>query len=371
MCLEEKKFVNKQAFHILIVEDARVINDKLTKNLKKEDYHCSQAYTLEEAHKIVEEEDIDLIILDLHLPDGDGEEFLHLLKTEKPQTKVVVFTADDDLARRDELFRLGIVDYIFKGKNSALIQHEISSIITTLTIAPQYTVLIVDDSFTSRKIIKSILSPMGYNLLEAANAAEAFSILQQHKVDLVLLDMELPDMNGMEVLKTIKSKPEYFHLPIFIVSSDSHIETVRNAYKEGAMHYFTKPFSPEELKLKVEQIVKLKHNHKQLQCQARISNSCQAFFDHFCAVAVVDSKLSLLYTNEKFSSLFEAASSSLFEIFQKRYDTFLGDILMALKEHKSVETKLHYNKRDISVKIFPLEDAKLLLVFEHTQSITP
>lgn len=117
-----------------------------------------------------------------------------------------------------------------------------------------HTLLVVDDSVTMRRIIKNTLQKLGFrNFLEAGNGAEALDILAktEGKVDLILLDWNMPEMDGLEFLKVVKSSEEYRALPILMVTTEAAKEDILTALKHGVNNYVVKPFTPETLKAKV------------------------------------------------------------------------------------------------------------------------
>ena len=87
-----------------------------------------------------------------------------------------------------------------------------------------YTILIVDDSITTRSLMKNILFHCGYNFQMVQNPKEAFEVLKKSKFDLILSDLEMPEMDGVRFVKELKANPEYAKIPVLIVSSSSNNE---------------------------------------------------------------------------------------------------------------------------------------------------
>ncbi len=87
-----------------------------------------------------------------------------------------------------------------------------------------YTILIVDDSITTRSLMKNILFHCGYNFQMVQNPREAFEVLKKSKFDLILSDLEMPEMDGVRFVKALKANPEYSKIPVLIVSSSSNNE---------------------------------------------------------------------------------------------------------------------------------------------------
>ncbi|TSA41453.1 MAG: response regulator [Betaproteobacteria bacterium] len=110
------------------------------------------------------------------------------------------------------------------------------------------TCLIVDDMQNIRMVTKQILLNLGCgSVLEASTGEEALKLLSIHAVDLVLLDMVLPQMSGIACLQAIRSNPKTSHIRCVIITSDRVESHVREAIAAGAAGYVVKPFSPRTL----------------------------------------------------------------------------------------------------------------------------
>ena len=117
-------------------------------------------------------------------------------------------------------------------------------------------VLVVDDSAIMRKVIEQILEMLGHEAVPAANGVEAFDRLKEHgDVKLILLDWNMPEMNGIEFLRAVKDKPELAEIPVIMLTTESERRKMIEAIEAGAKHYLTKPFQPETLATKILQSV--------------------------------------------------------------------------------------------------------------------
>lgn len=115
--------------------------------------------------------------------------------------------------------------------------------------------LVVDDMSTMRKIIRTILNQLGYtNVDEAENGKEALAKLRGGNYDFVLLDWNMPEMDGFETLKQIRSDDRIKHIPVIMVTAEAKKENVLAAVQAGANNYIVKPFTPETLKEKIEKV---------------------------------------------------------------------------------------------------------------------
>ena len=119
-------------------------------------------------------------------------------------------------------------------------------------------VLLIDDSSTMRKIQKRVLETMGItDIIEAGNGKEALEKLKENNNDFtfVLCDINMPEMNGMETLKAIRTNPDTAKLPVIMCTSVAEKGQVMEAIKPGATNYLVKPFQPEELQNKINTVL--------------------------------------------------------------------------------------------------------------------
>ena len=119
-------------------------------------------------------------------------------------------------------------------------------------------VLLIDDSSTMRKIQKRVLETMGItDIIEAGNGKEALEKLKENNNDFtfVLCDINMPEMNGMETLKAIRTNPDTAKLPVIMCTSVAEKGQVMEAIKAGATNYLVKPFQPEELQNKINTVL--------------------------------------------------------------------------------------------------------------------
>jgi two-component system chemotaxis response regulator CheY len=117
------------------------------------------------------------------------------------------------------------------------------------------TIMIVDDSATMRSLVSSYLSEMGdYSTIEARSGFEALKLLPTQTVDLIVTDINMPDINGLELINYVKSSPIYRHLPLIVITTDKGEADRQRGLSLGAREYITKPFSLEELRDAVNRV---------------------------------------------------------------------------------------------------------------------
>ena len=125
------------------------------------------------------------------------------------------------------------------------------------------TVLVVDDVKENVDILVDILKE--HDLVTALNGVTALEVLQEEEIDLILLDIMMPDMDGFELCKIIKSQNKNCHIPIIFLSGKDTLEDIQKGFKLGAVDYVTKPFEPFELLSRVGTHLKLHAYEKSLE----------------------------------------------------------------------------------------------------------
>lgn len=113
--------------------------------------------------------------------------------------------------------------------------------LNTLAQRIQSTVLVVDDDEFQRKLVNSVLAAANYQLVFASNGVEALSILRKLRPDLILMDVMMPDMDGLEVTRQIKAAPRLADIPVIMITGKSEKNTVTNSLKVGAIDFVVKP----------------------------------------------------------------------------------------------------------------------------------
>ncbi len=115
------------------------------------------------------------------------------------------------------------------------------------------TILIADDSPTMRAMLVAIIEEIGnYQTVEASSGFEALRLLPREHVDLILTDINMPDINGLELISYLRTNPNYKNIPIFIISTEGSVLDVEKGKRLGADEYIVKPFSPVTLQQLIE-----------------------------------------------------------------------------------------------------------------------
>ncbi len=117
--------------------------------------------------------------------------------------------------------------------------------------------LVVDDSSTMRRIIKNTLGRLGYkDILEAEDGVVAWKVMGENSdIDILVTDWNMPEMNGLELVKKVRSEAKYEDMPIIMVTTEGGKTEVITALKAGVNNYIVKPFTPQVLKEKLEAVL--------------------------------------------------------------------------------------------------------------------
>jgi two-component system chemotaxis response regulator CheY len=118
-------------------------------------------------------------------------------------------------------------------------------------------ILIVDDFATMRRIVRNVLKQIGFtNMLEADNGKAALKVLKKENIDLILCDWNMPEMPGIDLLKTLKSEDELKDIPFVMVTAEAQKDNIIEAVKAGVNSYIVKPFTAETVSEKLNTIFK-------------------------------------------------------------------------------------------------------------------
>lgn len=125
-----------------------------------------------------------------------------------------------------------------------------------------YRVMIVDDSRSMRAFVRRVMDLSGFEVdscLNAANGSEALALLSQERVDVILTDINMPEMNGEDFVRQMGQRDEFRSIPVVVVSTDGTENRIRRLLALGAKGYVVKPFSPEALRAELERVLEVKN----------------------------------------------------------------------------------------------------------------
>ncbi len=257
-----EKVISKSIKNLLVIEDETIVQDEIKKLLGNGKTNVLRAITAEEGLKALEENEVDCIVLDLHLEGISGFDFLEQIKKKKKlkNIPVIVYTARDLTSNEEVKLKRYSESIIIKGAHSldrlideaTLFLHKVvqsegkekdekDSPMDAKAYAGK-NILLVDDDLRNVFALAHVLEEYEMNVIIAKHGKEALEQLGEHKnVDLVLMDIMMPEMDGYECMKEIRKKPEFKNLPIIALTAKAMKGDKEKCLKAGANDYLTKP----------------------------------------------------------------------------------------------------------------------------------
>ncbi len=187
----------------------------------------------------------DLILLDLILPDINGVEVTRQVKAQLPGTTIMLLTLYDLNEYRSEALQAGADALVSKSELSDAWVRSLAE--KMMVNSKKHSILIVDDSPTIRRMVMAALRPLDAELSEASTGLEAIEQLALKDYAAMTLDLNMPDMHGLEVLQFLRSSERYRDLPVIVLTTRGDEDSRVQALADGANLYLTKPFRPDEL----------------------------------------------------------------------------------------------------------------------------
>lgn len=221
--------------HILLVEDDDGLAAVLKTFLESQNYRVIRKATLSEARTCLAEMQPEVVVLDLTLPDGNGLDLIESLRTKAGTLPipVIVITGQQ---REEQLLGNGtIIDWLTKPFDG---EQLIKAIDRALGLFCSFKVLVVDDDMDTRKVITTQLRGMGLQCIEAKDGSEAISFARSESPDLIVLDVLMPNVDGYQVVETLKEEARTTPLLIYTCSDLSVAD--RELLTLGVTQHLTK-----------------------------------------------------------------------------------------------------------------------------------
>jgi len=235
------------AAKILIVDDSRAILAYASGILKGAGHSVLTTDNPLSVAALVRRERPDMILMDMQMPAVSGEDVVSTLKRFgcSDGVRVVFFSASvsvADLAIKTKV--LGAHGYIHKASplNPETLLSEVERLLSVPLRAPtRMGALVVDDSRAMRMLLAQILRAEGYQVTSAAHGREALERLQEETPSLALVDLEMPEMGGLELITAMRANPSTQKIPVLLVTSVKDEERIGEVLKAGASGYLNKP----------------------------------------------------------------------------------------------------------------------------------
>lgn len=257
---------------ILIIEDEKILGEIINKKLSLEGYSVTLAADGQQGVDMAMKNIPDLILLDLMMPKMNGFEVIETLKN-YDATKgipIIVISNSGQQTEIERVVSIGIKDYIIKAqfspddviekvKKYLNEEYEEGKGVQKTTIHKNIKILLAEDDQFLSSLVAQRLSKEGYKVINATDGASVIKIFEENTPDLVLMDIIMPEMNGMEVLKNIKSQDKYKNTIVIIFSNLGQDHEIEEAMKAGADDFLVKVnFTLKEVVEKIQSHLKKK-----------------------------------------------------------------------------------------------------------------
>jgi len=245
---------------ILTVDDDSLIRKIIRRELEPAGYQIIEAIDGKDGlEKLSTVKNIDLVTLDIEMPVMNGFDVLSWLQKKELSSRlefannsdvpVILVTANDTQKVRDKGFKLGASNFVVKPFSKGELLFAVNRILKPNDYFQDLSVLIVDDSKTTRKFIVSSIRELGVTIYEADDGETAFSLLKKldNQIDLIISDLNMKRMDGDELCRIVRTKLGLTNLPFIFLSANEDRNVILKLFKVGATDYISKPFFKEEL----------------------------------------------------------------------------------------------------------------------------
>lgn len=233
---------------LLVVEDDVALALALVSEASSWGIQADMATDLSKARETLAHIRPDVVLLDLCFPESaeNGFDLLTELSLEQPPVPVIVFTAQESFAQRVKVARLGGRGFLQKPITPAQAMEAIAQILQQSS-QTEAKLLLVDDDPQLLDVVRTLLEPWGFNLTLLDDPQQFWDTLEETAPDLLILDVEMPDLSGIDLCQVVRNDPRWSELPVLFLSARTDMETIQSVFTVGADDYVSKPIVGPEL----------------------------------------------------------------------------------------------------------------------------
>lgn len=247
---------------ILIVEDTADIREVLVITLAEEGYEVEAAADATEAYSLLESFTPDVVLLDLHLPDISGLEILKKLR-QTLTVPILMFTSSGDSAAVRKAIDAGATDYVLKGTGLEKLVDRIKKHLkapstdaaAATPVSNASSLIYVGSDVNVERLVSDSARRLDVNAAKVTEGKLALAGLKTHKPAVLVIELRLPDMNGLDLVKTIRGNQAMSRIGLVMVADKGSPEIKRSALRHGAASIFTKPVSDMDFEQAIRKLV--------------------------------------------------------------------------------------------------------------------
>ncbi|MBI5185871.1 MAG: response regulator [Nitrospinae bacterium] len=259
---------------ILVADDEEIVQDVISRALDKDKYEIFPAFNGIEAVDMIRSLMPDLILLDINMPGKNGIQVCQEIK-ENPETAripVMFVSARTDENVIEKGFDVGADDYLTKPFKLEELVTKVEQIFGGLTQDRKEKVLVVDDSSTVRSILHNGISQQGFRIITACDGEDGLREAIQEKPDIIISDIEMPNMNGFDFCRAVKSHEDLKHTPFIVLTSRDTRGARALGARAGVNAYLCKPFQVDRIVVLIERFLSEKRQKLELERDIMIAS---------------------------------------------------------------------------------------------------
>ena len=250
-----------QTFRVLVIDDDAALTERLKAESDAWGFRLKIAPTPAAARSRLTLSAPDAVLLDLSFPETeeDGLSLLQEMTERSPDLPVIVLTGRDSLADRLAVSRLGARQFLHKPATP----EQIFQVVTRVLPKPRSSeakVLIVDDDPGMLALLSAMLTPWGLKVATLSEPQHFWKILVATSPDLILLDLQMPQVSGLELCQVVRQDIKWGDLPILVVTAHTDADSLQQAFAAGADDFITKPVLGPELVTRVLSRIERRHS---------------------------------------------------------------------------------------------------------------
>lgn len=251
---DEQRIVSMESPRILIVDDSESVRHLIRSTLKPLKADIEEAGDGHEGLDRVMNAPFDLILTDVAMPGMSGIDFCQRLKNETttrtiPVIIVSVFDSNEDIHRG---FEAGVEAYVPKDKMKEQLLKTVERVLSKASFHRNRTILVVDDFDSIRNLVKEGLTRAGFQVTTAEDGQMALAEIHRNRPDLIISDIQMPGMDGLELCRRLKSDKKLASIPFLVMSGNNDRAHMKRMIEQGAISYIVKPFNLDHLVIQVE-----------------------------------------------------------------------------------------------------------------------
>ena len=258
----------KKQASVLIVDDDDMNRDLLSRGLDKYNFITTSVDSGKAALEQFNVQLFDIVLLDINMPGMDGFEVLKYIKgnDRHRNMKVIMMSAQNDIEAVQTCKNNGADDYLLKPLSlSKVVKRVAQQLDDSFSLKSQRepglstkmaTILVIDDEEINRSLLERRIKKYGYTPITASSAKSGLKILRHNSIDLILLDIMMPDVDGVTLLAQMKKIEAVKNIPVIMLTAQSEKESVARCMELGAIDYMLKPFNNTYLKRRIEAYLK-------------------------------------------------------------------------------------------------------------------